>query len=173
MNLLVTYEPVNRFLARDEVEQVLRGIGDIIPTFVESRVRGLFMIHVAKDPKAVTILLDALCRRDPSMFWYTYHWVPIETWCPATIEAMAAVVKAFATRIDPDERWRVRITKRRYTGPHTRVLIDALTQHVDQPHVDLEHPDKTIHIELIGGHAGLALLKPHEHFSVNVVKGNM
>ena len=83
---------------------------------------------------------------------------------------MATVLEAWATRIDPDERWRIQINKRFYTAHHTRELIDNLAQHVDHPYVDLEHPDKTIRIEIIGDTAALSLLTPREHFSVHDVK---
>jgi tRNA acetyltransferase TAN1 len=173
VNLLVTYEPINQFIARDEVEQVLREIGDITPEFMHSRVRGLFMIHVDRDPKAVTTQLDALCRREPSMFWYTYHWIPVEQWCPATIAAMSEVVKELAKRIRPEERWRMRINKRFYQQYHTRDLIEHLAQLVNRSHVDLEHPEKIIRIELIRGRAGVSLLTAQEEFSVNRVKNEM
>jgi tRNA acetyltransferase TAN1 len=166
----VTYEPVNRVFAREEVEQVLREIGDITPKFIDSRVRGLFTIRVDTDPKAVTTQLDALCRREPAMFWYTYHWIPVERWCPANIEDMAEVVKELAERIRPEERWRMRINKRFYQKHHTRELIEYLAQHVDKPQVDLENPEKIIRIEIIRGRAGLSLLTSKEEFSVNVVK---
>jgi hypothetical protein len=97
-NLLVTYDVENRLAARNEIRQVLKHIGEEQPEFLSSRVQGLFLIYVTQDPKAVTTHLDALCQSDPSLFWYTYHWIPVETWCPSTIEAMAAVVEAWATR---------------------------------------------------------------------------
>jgi tRNA(Ser,Leu) C12 N-acetylase TAN1 len=172
-NLLITYDVANRFAAHDEIRQVLTIVGEEQPDFLPSRVHGLVQISVTQDPKAVTLHLDALCRTDPSRFWYTYHWIPVETWCPATIPALSDVVTAFAARIDPDERWRLRINTRFYTAHHTRELIDALAQLVARPHVDLEHPDKTIRIEIIGDTAALALLTPREQFSVHDVKNEV
>jgi tRNA acetyltransferase TAN1 len=155
------------------VEQVLREIGDITPEFMHSRIRGLFTIHVDRDPKTVTTRLDTLCRREPARFWYTYHWIPVEQWCPATITAMSEVVKKLAERIRPEERWRLRINKRFYQKHHTSELIEHLAQLVDRPHVDLEHPEKIIRIELISGRAGVSLLTAQEEFSVNRVKNEM
>ena len=67
----------------------------------------------------------------------------------------------------------MRINKRFYQKHHTRELIEHLTQHVDRLHVDLEHPEKIIHIEIFRERAGLSLLTPQEKFSVNQVKNEI
>jgi len=125
------------------------------------------------EPKEAAKKLDALCRGDPSKFLFTYHWVPVEKWCPSTIKEMSKIVEQFAKRINPKERWRMRVNKRFYEKFHTQELIEVLTKHVDRPKVDLENPDKTIRIEIIGEEAALSLLKPREHFSVNEVKNEI
>jgi tRNA(Ser,Leu) C12 N-acetylase TAN1 len=86
---------------------------------------------------------------------------------------MSEVVKEFAERIKTNERWRMRINKRVFEKYHTDELIEKLTKHVDKPNVDLENPQKTIRVEIIGGKAGLSLLKPQEHFSANDVKNEI
>lgn len=169
-NLLVTFDPEEFPAARKEVKETLGEIGEENPEFLTSRVHGLFMLHVSLDPKETTRKLEALCREDPSRFWYTYHWIPVDRWCPSTIEEMSEVVKEYAEKIKPEERWRMRINKRFYEKYHTPELVEKLTKHVDKPKVDLENPDKTIRIEIIGGRAALSLLEPREHFSVNDVK---
>lgn len=169
-NLLVTFDYGVYMGARSEVIDVLREVGEESPRLLSSDVKGLFQLRVDGDPKEATRKLDALCRRDPSRFWYTYHWIPVEKWCPSTIEDMSEVVNELAERIRPEERWRMNVNKRFYHDHHTRELIEKLAQHVDKPNVDLENPDKIIRIEIIGGRAGLSLLTLKEAFSVNAVK---
>jgi tRNA(Ser,Leu) C12 N-acetylase TAN1 len=169
-NLLVTFDLENMFEAQYEVKEVLHVVGEVNPVFCHSSVRGLFKLRVAGDPKEVTRKLESLCRRDPAWFWFTYHWIPIEYWCRATIGELSRSVQDVAERIDPRQRWRMRITKRFYDRYHTQELIDMLTRYVDRSNVDLEHPEKTIRIEIIGDHAAVSLLQPSEHFSVNKVK---
>lgn len=169
-NLLVTFDPINYSEARTEVVNFLKEIGEHKPEFLYSDVQGLFQVRVDVDPKDVTRRLDASCRTDPSKFWYTYHWIPVEKWCRSTIKEMSEIVKEFAKRIKPNERWRMRINKRFYEKYHTDELIEKLTEHVDRPNVNLENPQKTIRVEIIGGKAGLSLLEPKEHFSANDIK---
>ncbi|MFQ6075437.1 MAG: THUMP domain-containing protein [Candidatus Bathyarchaeia archaeon] len=169
-NLLVTYDPAVFLGARDEVVDLLGEVGVEEPEFLSSRVKGLFMLRVSADPKGVTRRLDALCRAEPHRFWYTYHWIPIETWCSSTLEEMSGVVRGFAERIGPGERWRMTINKRFYRKHRTRELIEGLAELVDRPEVDLENPERIIRVEIIGGRAGLSLLEPVEQFSVNEVK---
>ena len=172
-NLLVTHDRVNRSPAQYEVKQALKDVGDENPRFLHSRVRGLFKILTQINPKEATKKLDTLCRKDPSKFWYTYHWIPVEIWCPSTIKEMSVIVKQFAERILPEERWKISVNKRFYKKYHTQELIERLAEHVDRPKVDLENPDKTIQIEIMGDEAALSLLGPREHFSVNVVKNEV
>lgn len=169
-NLLVTFDPENLPAAKYELKEMLEEVGEENPEFLHSKVHGLFKLRISLNPKEATKKLDTLCRKDPSKFWYTYHWIPVEKWCPSTIEEMSKIVKEFAKRIAQEERWRMRINKRFYERHHTPELIEQLTRHVDRPNVDLEKPDKTIRVEIIGGEAALSLLKPQEHFSVNDVK---
>ncbi|MFW6110536.1 MAG: THUMP domain-containing protein [Thermoproteota archaeon] len=172
-NLLVTFDSENLPVARYEVKDTLEEVGEEEPRFLSSRVHGLFMLQVDLDPKVATKRLNGLCREDPSLFGYTYHWIPVEKWCKATIKEMSKIVKEYAERIKPGDKWRMRINKRFYEEYHTRELIEELTKHVDKPNVDLENPDKTIRIEIIGGKAAISLLKPEEHFSVNDVKAEI
>lgn len=172
-NLLVTFDSENLPVARYEIEDILGEMGEDSPDFLSSRVHGLFMLHIDLNPKEVTRKLDDLCREDPSLFRYTYHWIPVEKWCNSTIEEMSELVEEYAEKIKPEDRWRMRINKRFYEKYHTRELIEKLTKHVDKPNVDLENPDKTIRIEIIGKKAAISLLKPKEHFSANEVKGEV
>jgi tRNA(Ser,Leu) C12 N-acetylase TAN1 len=169
-NILVTFDPISRISANFEVKKVLREIGEENPKFIRSKVRGLFKINIKMDPKEATKRLYSLCRKDSSKFVYTYHWIPVERWCPSIVKKMAEVVKEMAENIKPKERWRMRINKRLYKKHRKRELIELLTQDIDRPNVDLEKPNKTIQIEIIGEEAALSLLKPREHFSVNKVK---
>lgn len=172
-NLLVTYDRANPFASQYEVKQVLKEVGEENPRFLYSRVWGLFKVCIGMDPKEAAKKLDALCRKNPSKFWFTYHWVPVEKWCPSTIKEMSVIVKQFTQRIMPEERWRIRVNKRFYPKYHTIELIECLAEHVDRPNVDLENADKTIRIEIIGEEAALSLLRPREHFSVNQVKNEI
>jgi len=169
-NLLVTFDSMSYREARAEVIDALREVGEDYPVFLPSAVGGVFMVKIDTDPRETVRKLDVLCKADPPRFQYTYHWIPIERWCPSTIEEMSGVVKEFAERIKPDESWRMEIHKRFYRAFHTDELIEKLAQHVDRPRVDLKNPQKTIRIEIIGSEAGLSLLEPKEHLSVNKVK---
>lgn len=169
-NLLVTFDSMNYGEARAEVIDALREVGESHPVFLHSAVGGVFMVKVDMDPKETVRKLNDLCRADPLRFQYTYHWIPIERWCPSTIEEMSRVIREFAERIKPDESWRMEIHKRFYKAFHTNELIEKLAQHVDRPKVDLKNPQKTIRIEIIAREAGLSLLGPKEHLSVNKVK---
>ncbi len=135
-NLLVTFDPVNYCEARAEVVNVLKEIEEPKSEFLYSDVHGLFQVRVEMNSKDVTRRLYALCRTDPSKFGYTFDWIPIEKWCPPTIKEMSQIVKEFAERIKPSERWRMRINKRFYQKHHTDELIEKLTKHVNRPKVD-------------------------------------
>lgn len=67
----------------------------------------------------------------------------------------------------------MRINKRFYEKYHTEELVEKLTKHVEKQNVNLENPQMTIRVEIIGRKAGLSLLESKEHFSANDVKNEI
>jgi len=172
-NLLVTYDMQNRREAKDEVLWVLGRVGEEDPTFLSSEARGIFLIRTSLDSREVTRKLTQLCREEPDSFWHTYNYVPIDIWCSSELEEMEKAVKKLAEGIKEDEKWRMTVNKRFYDQYHTIEIIQALAEHISWGKVDLKNPQKIVQVEIIGGKAGISLLKPSDIFSVKKVKNGI
>jgi tRNA acetyltransferase TAN1 len=163
-NLLVSYDPAHEGSAKSEIEALLKEIkADGI--FLKSEVDGLFEL-VLEHPKAAVKELKNLCGEESGMFKYTFHWIPIDTWCKTSVEDMQKTIKKHETDIKENERWKMEFEKRLSHEMHTYDMISKLTEVVENPHVDLEKPQKIIKVEVIGKHTGISVLKPEEQLIV-------
>jgi tRNA acetyltransferase TAN1 len=77
---------------------------------------------------------------------------------------MREVVKELREGIQPGEKWRMTVEKRRYALHHKIEIIEDLAELIDEE-VDLENPDKILRIEILGKNAGISVLTPREIFS--------
>ena len=167
-NLLVTHDPNHAGLAKEEIIAVLKQL-KIEPEFLKSKIEGLFQITL-KEPKSVVKKLIAVCKKDPSIFRVTFHWVPIDNWCKSTIEDMQKTIKSLVKDIKEKDKWKMDITKRCYEKYHITELIMKLTDVVDRPKVDLKNPDKIIKVDIIGNDAGISLLNKDEILNIPALK---
>ncbi len=167
-NLLVTYDPNHAGLAKEEITSVLKQL-NTTPEFLKSEIEGLFQITI-KEPKETVKKLVEICKKDPTMFRITFHWVPVDNWCKSTIEDMQKTIKALVKGIDEEDKWKMDIAKRCYEKYHTTELIMKLTEVVDKPKVDLKNPDKIIRVDIIGNDAGISLLNKDEILNIPALK---
>jgi len=163
-NLLITYEPAHAGKAEEEAKALLKSVGDA--EFLKSDTDGIFLVHTKKNPKEMVKKLLHECTTTPSKFRYTFHWVPIDKWCPSDIDAMEKVMQEFDKKMDPSKSWKLDIEKRSYDKHKTIDLIVKLTDHIDKPNVDLKNPEQIIKVEIIGKRAGLSLLEADELLNV-------
>ena len=84
-------------------------------------------------------------------------------------EKIAEVVEKLSSKIPEDARFRVTVEKR-HTSLSSRELIEAAASKVDRK-VDLENPDWIVLIEVLGGVAGVSVLKPDQILSTRRKEG--
>jgi len=167
-NLLVTHDPNHAGLAKEEIIAVLKQL-KVEPKFLKSEIEGLFQITI-KEPKEAVKKLVGICKKNPSMFRTTFHWVPVDNWCKSTIEDMQKTIKGLVKDIKEKDKWKMDIAKRCYEKYHTTELIIKLTDVVDRPKVDLKNPDKIIKVDIIGKDAGISLLNKDELLNIPALK---
>lgn len=168
-NLLVTIEPSHEGLAKLEIDSLLKRLKKK-PKYLKSEVSGLLKIRVP-NPKGVVKSLVKVCKKDPSKFRKTFHWVPVDKWIKSDVKVMQKYVKSITKGIRQNEPWKMNLEKRMYGKMHTTELILKLTEVVDRPNVDLENPKKIISVEIIGRKAGISLLNADEMLDVHKITG--
>jgi len=162
-NILISYDPSHSGTAKDNIVNLFKDIKHDAKQ-IKKEVDGLFSASV-KDARKAVKDLTVLCKKDAARFEKTFHYIPIDKWCKATIKDMQKVVKILAKDIKDKEKWKMELGKRKREG-HEMELILKLTEVVGKPKVDLENPDKIIRVEIIGNKAGMSLLKKGELLKV-------
>ncbi|MEM3737018.1 MAG: THUMP domain-containing protein [Candidatus Bathyarchaeia archaeon] len=151
-------------MARSEARKLLATLGDAHPNIGRTAARGILGVKSSLNSRLVVQGLREIYERDPLRFRFTLKWVPIDTWTTSDLEAMRAEVAKLRVAILPGEWWRATLEKRRYTLLHKAEIIASLAELIDDK-VDLKHPDKILRVEIIGRHAGMAILTPIDVFS--------
>jgi len=167
-NLLVTFDPNHVGTAQNELNEVLKKIGEK-PKIAASEVEGLFKVAVSNARKVVGRLND-LCRADPNLFVATHHYIPIDFWCKSEVAVMQKNIKPFASDIGEAERWKMNVSKRHWGKLGGTELIIKLTEVIDRENVDLDSPQKIVQVEIIGKEAGISLLQPEDLLDIAEVK---
>ena len=163
-NLLVSCGWGGYAEARREIVRLHAGLGDKQPEVRKTLARGITGVKTSLDPRSVITALRATFQKDPSAIQHTSKWVPIDVWTDSNIESIKEWVTKLRGMIGAGETWRMTVETRRYTALHKVDIIREIAELIEE-RVDLENPDKILHIEFIGKHAGISVLKPHEIFS--------
>jgi tRNA acetyltransferase TAN1 len=150
--------------AKREIVGLLANIGDKQPDVRKTLARGITGVRTLLDSRSVTTALHVAFQKDPSIVQHTSKWVPIDLWTDSNIESIKEGAAKLRGMIGTGETWRMTVERRRYTTLHKIDIIRAVAELIDE-RVDLEKPDKTLRVEVIGKHAGISVLKPYEIFS--------
>jgi tRNA acetyltransferase TAN1 len=165
-NLLVSFGWRKFYPARTEMRNILAKLGDKNPIIKGTIAQGIAGVNTILDPKQVIKDLYTIYNQEPTMFFHTLKWVPIDYWTSSDLESMARGVITLRDKIAKGEKWMMVVEKRRYTQYHKTEIIKHLAEYIDEK-VDLRNPDKIVRIEIIGNNAGISVLKPYEVFSVS------
>ncbi|MBS7642998.1 THUMP domain-containing protein [Candidatus Bathyarchaeota archaeon] len=164
-NLIVSCPWNTYVMARNEIANFLKSIGDEKPFVERTIARGIIGVKTSLDPRQVIQNIRDLIERDSLSFQYTLKWVPIDLWTFSDIDSIKRGVIKLKDRIQKGEKWRMTVEKRRYTCYHKIEIIEKVAELINEK-VDLKNPDKILHIEIIGKYAGLSLLTPKDVYSI-------
>jgi len=163
-NLLVSCSWSAYRKAKKEILQVLGLLGDEQPFVKPTLAQGIIGVETSLNPKQVVKELQKLFKYGQFVFEYTFKWVPVDVWTFSNIESMKKAVVRLRDKIQPNQRWRITLEKRRYTLYHKIDIIRELAELIDEK-VDLEKPDKILRVDIIGKYAGISVLSPRDVFS--------
>jgi len=150
--------------AKKEILQVLGLLGDKQPFVKPTLAQGIIGVKTSLNPKQVVRELQRLFNDGQIAFEYTLKWVPVELWTSSGIESMKEAVVRLRDKIQPGDRWRITLEKRRYTLYHKVDIVQKLAESIYEK-VDLEKPDKILRVDIIGKYAGISVLSPHDILS--------
>jgi len=164
MDLLVSHDCGRFRLAKREILAVLGRLGDDCAQVQRSGVDGIALVHTALDGRQVVRRCAALLRENVA-FEFAIKWVPVDYWCGSDLEAIRKLLESkVRDQIAEGETWGLQIAKRRWEQYHTKDIVAYLAPAIDRK-VDLHHPDKLVHVDMVGTQTAISVLRPGEIFS--------
>jgi tRNA acetyltransferase TAN1 len=139
-------------------------LNDPVPVVAKTGIRGLVAAKTSLDPCEVIEKFRAILKERPYEFRYALRIIPIERVLPTNLDEVKKVATELASDIAENETFRVTVEKR-FTRLHSRDFIEAAADGIERK-ADLEHPDRILLIEVLGGLTGMSLIKPSSLLAV-------
>jgi len=147
-----------------ELSFLLKEVGDPEPTVAKTGIRGLVVAKTSLNPVEALQKFRGILQERPYEFRYALRIIPIEKVVHTDLEEIKTAAAQLTAKLDEKETFRVTVEKR-FTSIHSHDLIEAVATNVKNK-VDLDKPDKTLLIEVLGAVTGISLLKSADLISV-------
>lgn len=167
-NLIVTSSRFREEEACKEILDLLDSFGDESAEAEITEIKGIILAKTALDPLSVVERLKKLASDEPWEIRYVMRVVPIEKVVPAELEDIQGAASDLATRIGPDDSFRVTVEKR-HSALHSMEIIEYIAEAVKRE-VNLTEPDWVILVEVAGKKAGVSVTRKDQIFSSVVEK---
>jgi tRNA acetyltransferase TAN1 len=109
------------------------------------------------NPFDVVHQLKDFALENPYQFRFAIRFTPLEVCIPSEISQIVDAAKKLRTQISENQSFRVTVRKR-HTELHTMDVIEKVAAVIPRK-VDLDHPDKTVWIEIVGPWTGISVLE--------------
>lgn len=162
-NLIVTTFRGQESVAVMELKDLLAGLGDPEPRVEMTKIAGLLTAYTRLDPFEVVGRVSEIAVKEPWRIGSLLRFIPVERVVEARPERIAEAVEELAGKIPEDETFRITVEKR-HTSLSSREIIEAAASKVDRK-VNLKNPDWIVLVEVLGGVAGVSVLRPSQILS--------
>jgi tRNA acetyltransferase TAN1 len=143
--------------ARSEVQYF---IGDLLEDaelkVANTHVSGLLACRTGLDPFEVIHRLTEMANENAYQFRFAIKFTPLERCVNSEIPEIVAAVEELSDKIDPNDSFRVTV-RRRHTELESMEVVKAAASVVSRT-VNLDDPDRTVWIEIVGEWAGVSIL---------------
>ncbi len=133
-------------------------MGDPDLSISRTNVSGLLVCHTTLDPVSVIHQLREYALENPYQFRFAVRFTPLEFCVHSDMQEIVSVAKELGTRIREKESFRVTV-RRRHTTLETNDVITAVAAVIPRK-VNLDNPDNTLWIEIVGNWTGISLIDP-------------
>jgi tRNA acetyltransferase TAN1 len=160
-NLLVGCPRERERAARSEVQYF---IGDLLedPDLKVSitHISGLLTCLTSLDPIDVVHRLKEFADENPYQFRFAIRFTPLELCVHSSTDAIVEAAHELLEKIEENESFRVTV-RRRHTDLENMDVVRSVASVIPR-RVDLDNPDKTVWIEIIGEQTGISVLNQDE-----------
>jgi len=169
-NLLISTSRGNERRTCKEIWYLLNELGDKNPEVDVTPAVGLIVAYTSINPfKAISGFREILGDR-PWEIRYALRITPIEKTVQANIIEIKRITRKLAAKIGSDESYRVTVRKR-HSDLRSKEIIEAVASEIPRK-VDLKNPSKILLVDILSCIAGVSLIKPDSHLSIEKEKYN-
>ncbi len=157
-NLLVACPRERERAATSELRYFIGDLlGDTSFQISRTHVSGLLACRTSIDPFAVVERLRGFADENPYQFRFAIKFTPLEMCVDSSIDAMAESARALMEKIGEDESFRVSV-KKRHTELDSMEIVRGVAAVIPK-RVDLDNPDWTVLVEVVGEWTGISVLR--------------
>ncbi|MBS7644286.1 THUMP domain-containing protein [Candidatus Bathyarchaeota archaeon] len=150
--------------ACSEIWYFLSELGDSTAQIDKTGISGLVVAKTKLDPFQVVEKLRAIMKERPWDFRYILKVTPIERVVRSDLNAIRLASAEIASKIQPNETFRVTVEKR-HSELSTTDVIEAAAAEINRK-VNLENPDKIVLVEILGHLTGLSVIRATDVLAV-------
>jgi tRNA acetyltransferase TAN1 len=157
--------------AQDELLNILEKLGDYESESQTTDITGIVLGYTKLDPFQIINTFRELVKNEPWQIHYILRLLPIESVASTELESIKNTAKKLAfKKMQNGDTFRITV-ETRHTLLGSSEVIAAIAKEIHNK-VDLENPDWVVLVEIVGGWAGISVLKPNQIFSSVVEKRN-
>ena len=172
-NLLVSC-PRNR--ERAATSEIKYFIGDLLEDselkVSRTPISGLLACKTSFNPFEVIQRLKEFAMENPYQFRFAIRFTPLEECVDSVIEDIVKATEKLLPKIREDESFRISV-RRRHTELESMEVIKAVASVIPRK-VNLDAPDKTVLVEIVGEWTGISVLNDStDILSIMTMRDNM
>lgn len=159
--------------AKSEVQYFIGDLlGDENLTVSMTHISGLITCQTSLDPFEVVRRLREFAIENPYQFRFAIRFTPIERCVSTGVSSIVAAAADLKGKIAAADSFRVTVRKR-HSAIETMELIQQVAAQMPFK-VNLDSPDWTVWIEIVGEESGVSVLKPdNDILSIMTMRGDM
>jgi len=156
-NLLVSCPRERERAATSEIRYFIGDLlGDTELKISRTPVSGLLACKTSLDPFEVINRLKEYATENPYQFRFAIRFTPLEECVDSEITKIVEATQKLLPKIGEEESFRVTV-RRRHTELENMEVVTAVA-HVIPRNVNLDAPDKTVLVEIVGNWTGISVL---------------
>ena len=171
MNLIVTCPRHFEEESKEELRKILLKEGDKNPVFHATDMSGIFTVSTKIEGLDIVRKIKEMILEEPWTLRYVRRIIPIQTTSNTELEEIVKEATLLSKKMKNDESYRISIEKRN-SSISSKEIISKIAEKISNK-VSLENYDWKILIEILGGHAGISILKNQDILSVEKEKRSL
>jgi len=141
--------------------------GDEYPIISNLEFQGLFIASTKIENKVVVKKIKRIFKQNPNFFQYILKIIPIDYVCETQVQTILEIIQSsYYKYINSEDRFKIVLNRRKSPHIDRQSIINKIASILNNK-VDLEHPDKIVHVEVLGNITGISYLNPNDIIKQN------